>query len=94
MFKCPYCQYKTITFSKKVCGDSRFSTRVTCPHCFNKSKQPWWSIPLQMVICIISICIVKHNNFLSIDGFEIVSYVIIIYTILPALIPLKKIRSI
>lgn len=92
MFKCPYCKYKTITLSKKVFGDSRFSTRVTCPHCLSKSKHPWWSFPLQMVILILGITIIGDNKCFLTNGFEIPSYMIIVCTIIPALIPLKKIK--
>jgi len=92
MFKCPHCKFKTITLSKKVGGDSRFSTRVTCPHCFRKSKLPWWSFFVQMIFFVSGIYILKNNKFISINALVIMSYSIITVVTIPALIPLKKLK--
>ena len=93
MFKCPYCKFKTITFWKKVGGDSRFSTRITCPYCFRKSKLPWWKFFVQMIFIVPGISIFKNNNFFLINGLGIMIYTYIVIIIIPALIPLKKIEK-
>ncbi|MDF2883854.1 MAG: hypothetical protein K0R54_4419 [Clostridiaceae bacterium] len=93
MFKCPYCKFKTITFWKKVGGDSRFTTRVTCPRCLRKSKLPWWRGVVQIIFFIVGGYILKNNNLYFVNVLGIMIYVYSVILILPALIPLKKINK-